>query len=385
MPAHSSVIPLKKGIHKYLYRSRIPSASLRAGKSGMINRKGFTLIELLIVISIIAVLSVIGITVFTGVQKGARDARRRGDIDSIVKAYEVKYNSTGSYGNSSIEGSYFASGSLPKDPKGADYTIYTDSSSGGVKICASLEDATPFCKSGTQAEPPQNGGSTTTLVSGTGISGIGNSIPMTGLQLWLKADAINGSDGSIVTSWPDASGSNTAVTILGSPTKQSSPNGKPVIRFLALTGSPQQNFKVTNNFPAPFSVIYVARMISGNSRILSGLSNNWLLGWWNGEMKTAYFEGFVNRGPGTNNNFHLFTGIGNGSVSSFFENGVQLASNSGGVQGPDGLTIGYGPANSEHSDTDIAEIIVYSQALSATDRNKVEQYLGSKYGIPITP
>ena len=50
--------------------------------------KGFSLVELLVVISIIAILSVIGITVFTGVQKGARDARRRGDIHAIAQALE---------------------------------------------------------------------------------------------------------------------------------------------------------------------------------------------------------------------------------------------------------------------------------------------------------
>ena len=52
---------------------------------------GFTLVELLVVISIIAVLSVIGVTVFSGVQKSARDAKRRGDIDAISKALEVHY------------------------------------------------------------------------------------------------------------------------------------------------------------------------------------------------------------------------------------------------------------------------------------------------------
>ena len=40
------------------------------------NPLGFTLVELLVVVAIIAVLSVIGITIFTGVQKNARDARR---------------------------------------------------------------------------------------------------------------------------------------------------------------------------------------------------------------------------------------------------------------------------------------------------------------------
>lgn len=94
-------------------------------------RSGFTLIELLVVISIIAVLAVIGMAVFTGVQKGARDAKRRGDIQAISRALEIYYATNGHYpivsggwGAVSCDSSWdaFASllapymQSLPRDP-----------------------------------------------------------------------------------------------------------------------------------------------------------------------------------------------------------------------------------------------------------------------------
>lgn len=58
---------------------------------------GFTLIELLVVISIIATLSAIAITVFTGVQKGMRDVRRKSDLEAIRQAIEMYYNANGRF------------------------------------------------------------------------------------------------------------------------------------------------------------------------------------------------------------------------------------------------------------------------------------------------
>ncbi|MBU1000529.1 prepilin-type N-terminal cleavage/methylation domain-containing protein [Patescibacteria group bacterium] len=61
---------------------------------------GFTLVELLVVISIIAVLSAIGLVSFRRVQQIARDGKRVADIDTIAKSLEISKDfTTGVYYN----------------------------------------------------------------------------------------------------------------------------------------------------------------------------------------------------------------------------------------------------------------------------------------------
>src|SRR2546429_8292447 len=56
------------------------------------SNEGFTLIELLIAITIVAILSVIGFSVFTNIQRGARDSQRRVEIDAMAKSLEATFN-----------------------------------------------------------------------------------------------------------------------------------------------------------------------------------------------------------------------------------------------------------------------------------------------------
>jgi prepilin-type N-terminal cleavage/methylation domain-containing protein len=53
--------------------------------------KGFTLVELLVAITIVAILAVVGFTLFSGIQAQARDSNRRTEVQEVAKALETHY------------------------------------------------------------------------------------------------------------------------------------------------------------------------------------------------------------------------------------------------------------------------------------------------------
>lgn len=135
------------------------------------NTQGFTLVELLVVIAIIAILSVIGVTVFSGVQKNARDAKRKADVDAIITALETKYNAINNTypAVTAIDDTWFASGTQPKDPNGTGTTPYNltwsgtagsstpcvcslalDNTTSGNFAAACVTGTTHYCKKGSQ-------------------------------------------------------------------------------------------------------------------------------------------------------------------------------------------------------------------------------------------
>ncbi|MDP3154211.1 MAG: EGF domain-containing protein, partial [Archangium sp.] len=208
--------------------------------------------------------------------------------------------------------------------------------------------------------------------------------PVANLSLWVAADRGLVMNGSTVSGWLDQSGN-------GNDFVQGEGYRQPVVDPTGISGRPALQFNANSaqtlimgtNLPAPVTVCYVAR-ISGPShqRVLSGLYNNWLLGWHGDHSDRAYFEGWIWFGsPSINFTPVSYCTVISTTSSTLSRNGVQLAEGFGGFQGPNGLSVVGSGGNSEFSDAQVAEILVYGAALSGAERAHVETYLTSKYGL----
>jgi hypothetical protein len=206
-----------------------------------------------------------------------------------------------------------------------------------------------------------------------------------GLVLWLDAsDASTMTmNGTTVNEWRDKMGSSAKMTrATGTPTVVASGiGGKPTVHFTASSSSMRDGV----SHSAPVTIFYVSRQTGGiNQRVLSG-GNNWLLGYWGGKRGSAYFNGDVllnGNGPSdTNPHLYATTIGGSGQNSTVWAEGVQIASNQNGTEGPNSLFVGGGGAYNEYSDCDISEVLVYNRILLPSELDEIGTYLTVKYSL----
>jgi len=109
-------------------------------------RQGYTLIEILVAISIIAILTVIGVTNFRVANQKARDGKRKGDLEQIRAALELYRTDEKDYpdwdviGSGTIEsaGGTVYMNEIPDDPV-TGITYYYTSGGDTYSLCAALE------------------------------------------------------------------------------------------------------------------------------------------------------------------------------------------------------------------------------------------------------
>ena len=240
--------------------------------------------------------------------------------------------------------------------------------------------------------------------AGTGIFGPVLWLPsqLATLKLWLKGDSNTGADGSVITTWADQSGlGNNATAVNGPTVKAANLNGLNTVQFTAVS---QQYFTLPNmlsGFTAG-SVIFVVKLLSdppasnltdsgvtkfGADTSLNG-NNNYA---WKGDNVIYDDFGSTTRttigDPATNlaawhmSSFHAASNDKRMYINatSFFT----TASNSVGWRSPQPM-IGKGArtgGGENYLDGWLAELIFVNEALSTSDRQKLEGYLAYKWGL----
>ncbi len=256
---------------------------------------------------------------------------------------------------------------------------------------------------------PVNTGSYTTGVDGPG--GVGDSVNN---GLWLKADDISAADGSVVASWPDASGNNNDAAQSTSGREPlyfstSSINTMPVVRF---DGTDDEmtiaDVDILDNSPglSLFSVLRPANLDGSprgilGKRISSGDNLNYSYTWFFFTSDALYgdivtFNDRYNTGATTYSNAtnYLLTMIYDGTLASGLRSSMYDAetntitaseTSTSILNGSAALTLGALNSNyGTYLGGDYAEVIQFNLAVNTAQRIIINNYLSAKYNIALS-
>jgi hypothetical protein len=239
--------------------------------------------------------------------------------------------------------------------------------------------------------------------SGSGPD-LSKQIPKNGLQEWLRADRVNFlpipiNAGSVV-SWPDQSGNGSD----GAPPTSSSspillldaPNCTPVVSF---NGSQLLKFNLPINGWTGMTVFLAAQSYAdsagwwANQALFWNETARWGTTFFTPSQTHAFFRfgtTQVNNQPvytrpiDIGGDFTVTTATHNTQTDSLYVNGLLVLQQGGKDLAISGTaptaTIGAG-LNSAFFTGNIGEILIYDRALSASEREVVEHYLITKYGV----
>lgn len=218
------------------------------------------------------------------------------------------------------------------------------------------------------------------------------------LRWWLEARFIPGlADGASVATWPDMSRSGYDAT-------QATGAKQPVHRAGVLAGQPVVRFNGSSQYlqalgfsalSLPLTVFVVASQsgAAGSQRhflFLDGPSGTLGMFWSDSSTNlflgdaTNTWTGLIKATPALPLAIYSGQLVPGGGTSSLWANGALQVTNTGTISATlSQPSIGAAAAPSNYWAGDIAAIILYDRALSATERDQVQQYLAQTYGLSV--
>ncbi len=203
-----------------------------------------------------------------------------------------------------------------------------------------------------------------------------------GLQVWTDASLFNVADGTSITMFSTMGTS--YIGFQGTATVRSNAlAGKSVVQILATQAMSTTGASAVT--ASNFAIFYVGRQFGGssnNGRVLQGDTNE-LYGYQAG-FKPRWFStapGWIVQGnTAANSNWDVWTfGRTSANLTTFNWNGSNQY-NATNTPSINGLGFNKGAYTNEASDSQIAEILVFSTSLTPADYARVEGYLAWKWG-----
>jgi hypothetical protein len=200
-----------------------------------------------------------------------------------------------------------------------------------------------------------------------------------GLVLSLDAADKNSYPGS-GTTWYDLSGNGNNGTL------SAATIGTTAAGTMTFNGT---NTTITISSPnltsSNFTVIGVSKRTSGTGRLISGGSNNWLLGHWSTSARQYYSLGWVEGPYGYNDtDTHIFCGTGDisGDLYNFYDNNVNYTTTTtGGSAGPNGFVLGKYYAGTEWGTGTITVLLVYDRILTSSEMTQNFNAHRHRFGV----
>lgn len=231
-----------------------------------------------------------------------------------------------------------------------------------------------------------------------GLAETGGDVPLSisGLKLWVKADAGTYLDtaltspatanNDVVMGWADQSGNSNKLTqvIVGkSPLlKTNTLNSKPTLLF---DGATTQMGATSFTLAQPVTVYMVFKSVTwtSNDTIYDGNAGNSMRLYQVGVSPSLS----MGAGPASNalavDTYGIITNIWNGASSVIQINNLTEATANAGTTSPSGFKLGEFGGTSANSNIQVAEICIYNTAHDASQRTTIKNYLAAKYAISI--
>lgn len=221
-------------------------------------------------------------------------------------------------------------------------------------------------------------------------------IPVTdGLAVWIDASQLGLADGAPVSPWPNlvAGGAHGLVAGGAVPPKfrLNGRNGLPVVHVNALEGRFVWNG--TTGVTSPYTLVFVAAKTDLRVSVarLVGATyppQNLLVGFYSSfdQAYVGYFIGAPRPAVANEWNMYSMDNASLGGASRFWNNGVPLPGGGGGESnwGNSLVLGGYEPTaayDAQCPDADYGELALYNRKLSDAERQQVEAYMRTKWGL----